>query len=267
METLANVLEWHAQNKDIIDFVKDIVFAIGAILTFVSVYELLKFLARRKTLNKKQEMENDLKLYGDISKKLKEYVDEYDAKPKKLRDIGVRLLYIKNYPYKLDKDGFPQMLYYYFLSEQHKASGYISGKGLFVMEHLWFLSEAVYYNQKNGKWFVDKTGLSYKRYKELKHKQLVRRIPFANIYGYDFNSDWADKGEPVFYTKYKYYSEKLYADELDAVTIDQEFHLAHKVSLQKSKRTKRTRTQLRRLRNRVRAYVTNRKIQKKIKSK
>ena len=259
------VVNWYVQHRDLIDLIKDVVFAFGATATFVGFYQLIKFLLQRKTLNKRQEMDNDLRLYNEIHKQLKEFVDSYDAKPDNLRDIGIRLLYIKNYPYKLEDDGYSQMLYYYFMSEYHKASGYISGKGLYVLEHLWFLNTAIYYNPKNEKWFIDEKGKKFKHYKQLKHKQLVKRIPFSNIYGYDFNSDWADKGEPVFYTKYKYYKWKLFADDLEAVTIDQEYHLAHKVHLDKKKRARKIRAFLRRRKNRIKGYFLEKKSQKLLK--
>ncbi len=210
-------------------------------------------------MNKRQEMENDAKLYGDIHDKLKVHVDSYGASKKNMRDIGVRLLFIKNYPYKLDKDGFNHMLYYYFLSENHHATGYISSTGINVMDYIWFWGSSIYYNPDNEKWFMADKGLTFRHYKELKAKQLVKRIPFANIYGYDFNSDWADKGEPVFYIKYKYYKWKLFAEDLEAVDVDQEYHLVSKVPLKKSKRTKRTKTLLFRFKRKVKIYFMSKK--------
>ena len=259
---MSEIVKWYIQHKDLIDLVKDIVFFIGATATFISFYQFIKFLIQRKIINKRQEMDNDLRLYNEIHVNLKEFVDSYNAKPNNLRDIGVRLLYIKNYPYKLDNDGYRQMLYYYFMSENHKASGYVSGKGLYVLEHLWYYSEAIYYNSKNKKWFIDKKGKKFKNYNELEHKQLVRRIPFSNIYGYDFNSDWADKGEPVFYTKYKYYKWRLFANDLEAVTIDQEHHLANKVYLDKKKRARKVRLLLQHHKNRIRGYFLRKKRRK-----
>ena len=256
---MSEVIKWYIRHKDLIDLVKDIIFFIGATATFIGFYQFIKFLLQRKIINKRQEMKNDLRLYNEIHANLKEFVDSYNAKPNNLRDIGIRLLYIKNYPYKLDNDGYRQMLYYYFMSEHHKASGYISGKGLYVLEHLWHYSEAIYYNLKNKKWFIDKNGKKFKNYSELKHKQLVKRIPFSNIYGYDFNSDWADKGEPVFYTKYKYYKWKLFANDLEAVTIDQEYPLANKVYLDKKKRTRKIRLLLQCYKNRIGVYFLRKK--------
>lgn len=135
MEELRDIVKWYAQHKDYADFIKDITFAIGVIATFYGYFKFLNFLAQRGVLNKRQEMENDAKLYGEIHDKLKEHVDSYRASKKNMRDIGIRLLFIKNYPYKLDKDGYSHMLYYYFLSENHQATGYISSTGINVMDY------------------------------------------------------------------------------------------------------------------------------------
>lgn len=242
MEVINGVVNWYIEYKNYIDLVKDVIFAIGVIATFYGYFKFLKFLTNRRILNKRQEMENDAKLYSEIHNKLKDHVESYGATLKNLRDIGIRLLYMKNYPYNLNDDGFKFLLYYYFLTENHKPSGYISGKGIYVLEHIWYWGDAIYYNSKNGKWFMGKKGLAARNYEELKYKLLVKRIPYNNILGYDFDSDWADNGEPVFYTKYKYTNWKLYADELEAVTNDDgEYPLNH-LLLNKSKRARKIRT-------------------------
>jgi hypothetical protein len=262
MHSFKEAVNWYVQHQNDIDFVKDIIFAIGVIATFYGYFKVLRFLTQRKMLNKRQEMENDSKLYAEVHDKLKEYVQDFGMTTKNLRDVGIRLLYMKNYPYNLENDGFRFMLYYYFITEHHQPSGYISGKGLYVMEPLWFWSEAVYCNPKNGKWFTGKKSQSFRGYHELKYKQLVKRIPFANILGYDFESDWADKGEPVFYTKYPYTDWKLYADDLEAVTIDKAEYPSDRVSLQKSKRAKRVRTLRLRFQNKIKAHFNTKKVAK-----
>ncbi len=269
MDAFTNIVNWYVQHKDQLDLLKDILFAIGLIATFYGYFKFLKFLTQRGSLNKRLEMENDAKMYNEVQGKLKDFVDSYrDASEENRRDIGIRLLYIKNYPYKLENDGFSQMLYYYFMSEYHKASGYVSTTGLYVMEHLWYFGNSIYYNPKNEKWFIDKKGLKFKKYRELKHRQLVKRIPFANILGYDFNSDWADKGEPVFYTKYKYYKWKLFANDLEAVSVEQKYHLADKVHLVKSKRKKRVvKTLFRRLKHKIDMFFIDRKHRKETKAR
>lgn len=251
MEAFRTITSFYSRHRDYIDFIKEVIYFVALVYGYI---RFLIFLRHRETLNKIQEMRNDLEIYEDIKKELKEFVDSYEANSKKLRDIGIRLLYIKNYPYKLEKDGYKQMLYYYFLTENHKATGYITSKGLYVMEHLWYYSNSIYYNSQNCKWFVDKKDRKHKNYIELKHKQLVKRIPFTNIYGYDFNCDWSEKGEPVFYTKYKYSDFKLFAEDMEAVSIDQENHLAYKVSLNKNKMTRRTRMFLQNKISRIKYY-------------
>jgi hypothetical protein len=268
MEAFRNIVAWYVQHKNSLDFVKDVLFAIGLIATFYGYIKFLAFLTQRGTLNKRQEMENDAKTYKEINDKLEQYVESFKATPSNMRGIGIRLLYIKNYPYNLDDDGFRQTLYYYFMSEYHKPSGYISSTGLYVMEDLWYVGSCIYYNPKNEKWFIDDKDLRFKNYHALKHKQLMKRIPFANILGYDFDADWSDKEEPVFYTKYKYYKWKLFADGLVAVTFDEEFSLAHTVDLKKSKRKRRiVRTTFRRLASKFKIYSMNMKRRKESKVK
>lgn len=262
---MEEVVNWYVQNKDLIDLIKDVVFVFGAVATFVGFYQLVKFLLQRKMLNKRQEMDNDSRLYTEIYDELKEYVEGYDLKPDQLRDVGVRLLYMKNYPYNLDNDGFRQELYYYFFTQNHRPSGYISGKGLYVVDYLRHFSNSIYYNPKNGKWFMDKEKRTFRRYKELRLQHLVKRIPFANILGYDFNSDWADKGEPVFYTKYKYTSWRLFADDLEALTWKDGEYSSDRLTLQKSKRARRLRTFFRRSKNRIRGYFLEKRSQKMLK--
>jgi len=268
MDILKVVVSWYAEHQNYFDFFKDVLFAVGLIATFYGYFKFLKFLTQRGALNKRQEMENDTRMHNEVHTGLKEFVDSYkDASSKNRRDIAIKLLYIKNYPYKLENDGYSQMLYYYFLSEGHQASGYIATTGIYVMEYLGHFSNAIYYNPKSEKWFIDKEGLKFRKYKQLKHKQLVKRIPFANILGYDFNSDWADYNEPVFYTKYKYYKWKLYADDFEAVTVEEEYHLANKVHLKKSNRKKRVvKTLLRRIKRQFTKLYVYRKRRKHIKA-
>lgn len=93
------------------------------------------------------------------------------------------------------------------------------------------------------------------------------RIPFANIFGYDFDSDWSDKGEPVFYTKYKYTDWRLFADDMEALTLKNGEYPYNRFSLRKSKRTRRTRSFFRRSKNKLKDYLYDRKIRKKLKEK
>lgn len=262
---MEEVVNWYVQNKSYIDLAKDVVFVFGAVVTFVGFYQFIKFLVQRKSLNKRQEMDNDARLYEELHDKLKDYVESYGVKPNELRDIGIRLLYIKNYPYNLDNDGFRQELYYYFFTQNHNPSGYISGKGLYVVDFIHHFSDSIYYNSKNGKWFVDKENQTFRKYDELNLRHIIKRIPFANVLGYDFNSDWADKGEPVFYTKYKYTDWRLFADDLEAVNWKDGEYSSDRLTLQKHKRARRTITYVRKTKNIINGYFQDKKTQKLLK--
>ena len=260
------VVNWYVQHRDYIDLIKDIVFTVGATATFVGFYQLIKFLLQRKTLNKRQEMDNDARLYSEIHDKLREFVEGYGLEYKDhLRDINVILLYIKNYPNNFDNDGFRHNLYYYIFDRGHKPSGYISSNGLYVVDFLRQTNHSIYYNFKNGKWFISTEKHKFRKYEELKLQHLVKRIPFANILGYDFHSDWADYQEPLLYTKYKYTSWKLFANELEALTWKDGEYSTNRLTLQKSKRARRIRTFFLKTKNRIRGYFLEKNSRKLLK--
>lgn len=260
------IVNWYVENRDYIDLAKDVVFVIGATATFVGFYQFIKFLLQRATLNKRQEMDNDARLYSEIHDKLREYVEGYGLEYKShLRDINVILLHIKNYPNNFDSDGFRHNLYYYIFDRGHKPSGYITSNGLYVVDFLRQRNQSVYYNFKNGRWFISGEKRKFRKYDELKLQHLVKRIPFANILGYDFHSDWADYGEPLLYTRYKYTSWKLFADELEALTWKDGEYSSNRLTLQKSKRARRIRTFFVKTKNLIRGYFSEKRSQKLLK--
>lgn len=262
MEYIDKIVNWYIQNKNQIDLVKDVIFVLGSLVTLAGVYQLMKLLFQRKMLNKRQEMDNDARLYNETHKEIREYVKSYDLDPSNLRDVGIILLYMKNYPYKLDDDGFRQMLYYHFFTQIHQPSGYMSGKGLYVVDFLYMSSESIYYNERNQKWFIHRTGRKFRNYEELSCRHLVKRIPFANIYGYDFNSDWAEKNEPVFYTRYVYNDWRLFADDLEALTWQNGEYTSDRLSLQKHKQARRIRAFLYKSINGVSGYFSDTKTKR-----
>ena len=134
--------------------------------------------------------------------KLKKYVDGLGATTQsRLHDIYVCLMYIGNYPYDINDDGYRLNLFYRLPKFQDCGKyiplDYISGKGLYV-----YSLSNIYYNQKNGRWFCGShSGRMCKGYEKLDDYFLVMRIPFTNILGYDFDSDISVNGEPVVYTR------------------------------------------------------------------
>lgn len=232
---MEDVLVWYKNNLDYINLIKDIISAIGTIGIFLSIYKFIQFLTNRKILDKRQEVDNDARSYREIHPQLSNYINtRYQGKPK---DFKIQLLYIRNYPYNIENDGYNYYLFYYLPTSNHKPCGYISGKGIYILYPIGF-SNSIYKHNRNNTWFIDKKGLLFKNYEELNYTCLRLRIPFAHIFGSDFNSDISE-GEPVFYTKYKYGDWKLFADDIEALTLDSNCTYSYcptPTSLRKSKK-------------------------------
>ena len=75
-----------------------------------------------------------------------------------------------------------------------------------------------------------------KGYEKLDDYLLVMRIPFANILGYDFDSDISVNGEPVVYTRYRSSYLRLYADDVRFVKLDDNGRRVDSIESKKSKR-------------------------------
>ena len=248
MDTAIN---WYIRNKDYINFAKDLLSIFGIIMAIVGFSSWIKMLFRKKLADKRMEMNTDMKTYSEFQEKLKTYIDDFELSPNNMLDVGIRLLYMKNYPYNLEDDGYKQCLYYYFFTDRHGLSGYISNKGVYIVDWVRYMENSIYYNPKNRRWFVAKKDKKRKRYIELKQEYMIKRIPFSNIYGYDFESDWSEKGEPVLYTKYKYTNWQLYGEEIVALNRGDGKYDPDRIFLKKSKRAKRIRIFVNNVRSRI----------------
>ena len=209
------IIDWYIQNVIAINLVKDVVFFISAISIVVGAYHILIAFSLSKI--KCREMENDKKKYLDIREKLSEYVNRSGENEIKNHDIEVKLLKIKNYPHNLSKDGYGKSLFCYRQTPAHEITGYISSSGIFLIYGIYYMEGSIYYDAIREKWFLSKGGEKHRKYIELKDKYLIVKIPFSNIVGYNFDSDWGEERVPIFYTKYKYNNWKLFANELVAV--------------------------------------------------
>lgn len=267
MEFFNQIIQWHVEHQPAINLFKDVVFLIGVVVTFYGYGKIAKYFAVRNTQRKRLEMEYDAELSRKIKPKLTDYVNDYKASPTNLRDIGIRLLYIKNYPYNLNNDGYRFMLHYYFMTARHNASGYVTGKAIYIVDHLKFMSQSIYFNEKNDKWFIRDKGHTYRGYAELAHTDLLKQIPFANMYGCDFESEWAEKGEPVFYTKYKYNDWRLFGDDLQAITQQDGGYPRNILDLKKNKRAKKIGTWLISKKLLVKLYFKTKAINTRAKKK
>lgn len=229
------MLEWYFNNKVLIDFAVDFITIISFIVTIYTIFNILRYLKTRKLRNKINEIQQDEKSFDMLSRELENYIGTGG------HDYGVRLVYYKNYPYKLDKDGFRKYLFWYKISEKHIPSGYISNTSVSIIEELSFSGDKLYYSDKTHKWFIDNPNKQFERYRELPYDMMVYHIPFQNIIGYRFgSSDWTDRNEPIFFTKYKYNSQKLFSNNIIAVMRSQYGCFpSEQLILHKTKRIKR----------------------------
>lgn len=206
------MLEWYINNRILINFTIDLITIIGFITTIYTIFNILHYLKMRKLRNKVDEIRRDEESFDILSHELEGYIGTGG------HDYGVRLVYYKNYPYKLDKDGFRRYLFWYKFSEKHVPDGYISNTSVAIIEEASFSGGKLYYSDRTHKWFIDAPNKKFREYRELPYDMMVYRIPFQNIIGYRFGpSDWTDKYEPIFFTKYKYYSQKLFSNDIVAV--------------------------------------------------
>ena len=211
---MQGIIDLYLRNKNLIEMLKDV----GVI---VGVWRFIKYVAHKRMNDKWSEMRNDLATYKEMGDKLKKYVDGLGATDQsRLHDIYVCLMYIGNYPYDINDDGYRLNLFYRLPKSQHCGKyiplDYISGKGLYV-----YSLSNIYCNQKNGRWFCGShSGRMCKGYEKLDDYFLVMRIPFTNILGYDFDSDISVNGEPVVYTRYRSSCLRLYADDVRFVKLD-----------------------------------------------
>ncbi|GEM_PF-5405636 len=228
---MQGIIDLYLRNKNLIEMLKDVGVIVGA-------WRFIKYVAHKRMSDKWREMQNDLAVYKGMGDKLKEYVDGLGATTSpRLHDIYVCLMYIGNYPYDINDDGYRLSLFYRLSRSpasngKHIPLGYISGKGLYV-----YSLSNIYYNQKNGRWFCSShSDRMRKGYEKLDDYLLVMRIPFANILGYDFDSDISVNGEPVVYTRYRSSYLRLYADDVRFVKLDDNGRRVDSIESKKSKR-------------------------------
>ena len=220
--------------KDYIGLIKDFVFVIG-------IFPVVIFVKNYLFNKKKDEIAHNLKIRKDIQEKLLKHADNYDrSKP---CSIGIRLIYWKNYPYKLDNDGYNHILYYDVNMDEvcYPGANFLSNIGILIEDELITFNETVY-KGKYGIYIIDKRGKKIKGFKEIKQEvKLVYTLKYKHIINWDFEEKI--EYEPVFYTRYKFPNNKLYQDEFIVTNIYgermdaskgeflwEEFNLKNKVS-------------------------------------
>ncbi|HSX30266.1 MAG TPA: hypothetical protein VLE73_06945 [Candidatus Saccharimonadales bacterium] len=190
-----------------VELVANAIVIVGALPVFF-------WLKNRAFERKKKEISDNLAIRSDIKERLREHADGYDrSKP---HDIGIRLVHWKNYPWRLEDDGYKQLLYYDTNLDKRLPHGteFLTNTGILVEERIWFFDYSLYLG-KYGIYSVGKSGQKMTGFREVRQKlKLVRTLKYKHIINWDFEEKI--EYEPVFYTRYKYTSRQLFEDEFFA---------------------------------------------------
>lgn len=206
---MESLLAFYLQHQEWINLIKDITFFAGALTFFRGAYLFFKYLRNRKFKEKSEDIDKNIKFREQLEPALNEYI--FDT-AKGTKDICIRFVHWKNYPWNLDEDGFKFLLRINYI-EKPPHYGWIDNTGVNFEEPIWFCGNSVYLDE-NGLFFFDKKGQTHKGFKEYSDVVLVLHMPFSNIVNYDFRE--RIEYEPVFYIKHPYIKwKKLYSDQIN----------------------------------------------------
>lgn len=201
------VLEIYLKYQYWINLIKDLAFLAGAVTFFRGAYLFFAYIQNRSYTEKAIEIDKNINFREKLEPKLNDYI--FDA-AKGTKDISIRFVHWKNYPWKLDDDGFKFLLRINYL-EKTPHYGWIDNTGIYLEEPIWFSNSL--YIDNNGIFFIDKKDQKHKGFTEIADAVLVLHMPFSNIVNYDFRE--RIEYEPVFYIKHQYLNwKKLYNDKV-----------------------------------------------------
>ncbi|WP_036308601.1 hypothetical protein, partial [Methyloglobulus morosus] len=149
--TACSVLSFYKNNKDWIDLIKDIIFIFGVPLLL---YKSYKYLKDRTLISKTEKIETNLRFRDRIESELQNYVLEKNKNGKK--DIGIRFVYWKNYPWQLSDDGYKHFLKIEYHHDLILGSSWIDNTGINFQEHLWYFGNSVYVDKNEIFFFAPK---------------------------------------------------------------------------------------------------------------
>ncbi|MES2631143.1 MAG: hypothetical protein V4611_04240 [Patescibacteria group bacterium] len=205
-------LEKFSQNIPVyVELLANIIVIIGALPIFF-------WLRNRSFEKKKKEISDNLAIRKNIKDKLRDHADNYDRRTP--HDIGIRLVHWKNYPWKLDDDGYKQNLYYDTNLDKRIDHGteFLSNTGILVEDDIWVLSRSLY-TGKFGTYIIAESGQKFEEFEEVNQKiKIVRTFKYKHIINWDFEEKI--EYEPAFYTRYKYTDKKLFEKEFFAQNAD-----------------------------------------------
>lgn len=199
---MEQILKFYNENATLINFIKDIV-------CFLSAFTLIKYLWNWNFIRKTEKIESNLKFRERIEAALDDYVIKENKNG--IKDIGIRFVHWKNYPRRLQNDGYKHLLKVEYHDNQLLLSSWIDNVGIYFQEHLWFTSSSLYIDAA-GIFFFASSERQYKGFTEHKNKRLIVQFPFTKIVNFDFRE--IIEYEPVLYIRYPYTKyKKLYSRE------------------------------------------------------
>jgi hypothetical protein len=194
--TLSTYLEY----KNWIDLIKDLVFFAGA-------YVFFKFLKNKKFTDVSEQIDKNLRFRRRIESELNDYVYKMYK-----RDIAIRFVHWKNYPWKLDHDGYSHFLFCRSFDNKTLPFGYIDNTGINFQEAVLLDSKSLYVDD-NDIFFFDHKSKIIHGFREISDCIMVLHLPYQNIVNFDFRE--CIEHDPVFYIKYPYDKRrKLYDDQI-----------------------------------------------------
>jgi hypothetical protein len=202
------ILELYLEYQNWINLIKDFAFLAGAIAVLRGAYLFFQYIKNRGYTEKAEEIDKNINFRERLEPVLNDYIFE---KAKGTKDISIRFVNWKNYPWNLDEDGFKFLLRINYL-EETPHYGWIDNTGVYFEEPVWWLSNSIYID-KNGIFFIDQKDKTHKGFTEIDDAVLRLHMPFSNIVNYDFRE--RIEYEPVFYIKHQYLDwKKLYNDKV-----------------------------------------------------
>jgi hypothetical protein len=203
MSTMSYI--YNVNYQECISIIRDIVLIVGA-------GSLIRSLWNWRLDRVANLIKDDLSLREKIGPLISKYVKDFSLEK---NDIPISFLHWKNYPGKFKDDGFKHFLYVPKLNGK-RYDGWIDNVGVKFIYHAYVDARSLY-TDKDDIFFFDDYGKKINEFEEHTKVIMVERLPFYNIINFDFNEDC---GEPIFYTKHKYNSSKLYDDYIIIREVD-----------------------------------------------
>jgi hypothetical protein len=194
------IINLYIDHRDSIDLLKDFTL-------FTSAYQFIKYICNKNYIQKKKNIDDDIKLRNKLESILSDYIREKNSNT--IKDISIRFICWRNYPNQLDDDGFKHTLYIEYHNNVLIENSWFNRRGIYFQEDVWLTDSSIYID-KNGIHFFGKAGKVYTGFDEYNNIRLIYHLPFENIINFDFRN--SIEYEPIFYIKYPYdLFKKLYS--------------------------------------------------------